>query len=161
MKKKNLKLFCFFLFLPLIILSSCDINYNNNPASNDLIDEKEEQDEMKDLKLLINDNMLDVTWEESSSIEDLKKLANNTLTINMHPYGGFEQVGSIGQSIKSNDKKITTSPGDICLYSSNQIAIFYGNNTWSYTYLGHINLPKNELETLLSGDNVIIKFILV
>ena len=72
----------------------------------------------------------------------------------MHQYGGFEQVGPIGQSIVSNDKRITTAPGDIVLYSSNQIVIFFGNNTWEYTKLGHINLSDSVLNNLLNKENV-------
>lgn len=63
----------------------------------------------------------------------------------MSIYGGFEQVGSLGKAITSSDTSITTSSGDICLYQSNQIVIFYGSNTWSYTKLGHISLSKSEL----------------
>ena len=78
----------------------------------------------------------------------------------MNKYGGFEQVGSIGKTLPSNDINITTNPGDIVLYSSNQIVIFYGSNTWAYTKLGHINLSKDELENLLSNSNVTITFTL-
>ena len=74
----------------------------------------------------------------------------------MHMYGGFEQVASLGTSITSADTRITTSPGDIVLYSSNQIVIFYDSNTWAYTKLGHINLSKSELTDLLGDDDVTI-----
>ena len=75
----------------------------------------------------------------------------------MHLYGGFEQVGSIGQSVVSDDKEITTKPGDIVLYSSNQIVVFFGTNTWRYTKLGRINLSDSELKTLLNKSNVTLK----
>lgn len=71
-------------------------------------------------------------------------------------YGGFEQVGSLGTSITSADDRITTSPGDIVLYSSNQIVIFYDSNTWAYTKLGHISLSKSELTDLLGDGDVTI-----
>lgn len=74
----------------------------------------------------------------------------------MSMYGGFEQVGSLGKSITSSDIRITTNPGDIVLYSSNQIVIFYDSNTWSYTKLGHINLSKSELTDLLGDEDVVI-----
>ena len=60
----------------------------------------------------------------------------------------------IGTTISSNDKRITTSPGDIVLYSSNQIVLFYGSNTWEYTRLGHINLSEDELVKLLDKPTV-------
>ena len=74
----------------------------------------------------------------------------------MSKYGGFEQVGSIGATLPSADTRITTNPGDIVLYSVNQIVIFYDSNTWSYAKLGHINLFKNELIDLLGDESVVI-----
>ena len=72
----------------------------------------------------------------------------------MHEYGGFEQTGMIGSTIASNDSKIDVIPGDIALYNSNQISIFYNSSSWSYTKLGHINLIKSELQDLLDIDQV-------
>ena len=66
-------------------------------------------------------------------------------------------TGSIGKTLPNNDKNITTRPGDIVLYSDNQIVIFYGSNTWDYTRLGTINLSESELKSLLSNKNVILK----
>ena len=106
----------------------------------------------ENMKLLIDEKELEVNWEDNASVEAIKEIS--PLTINMHRYGGFEQVGSIGKTIVSNDKNITTEPGDIVLYSSNQIVVFYGTNTWAYTKLGHINLSQNELNDLLNKENV-------
>ena len=74
----------------------------------------------------------------------------------MSKYGGFEQVGSIGSTLSSSGTRITTSPGDIVLYSSNQIVLFYDSNTWSYTKLGYINLSKSELTDLFGDEDVVI-----
>ena len=74
----------------------------------------------------------------------------------MSMYGGFEQVGSIGQSIARNDVQMTTQSGDIVLYSGNQLVVFYGSNSWSYTKLGKINLSQKELEELLGNGDVTI-----
>lgn len=96
-----------------------------------------------------------VTWEENASVNALKAIT--PLTIQMSMYGGFEQVGPIGQNITRNDIQTTTQAGDIVLYSGNQIVIFYGSNTWSYTKLGHINLPQSEMTKLLGNGNVTIE----
>lgn len=95
---------------------------------------------VKSMVLKIGDTEVPVIWEDNSSVDDLRTLAENELSIEMSMYGGFEQVGPIGQSITSNDEQITTSPGDIVLYSGNQVVIFYGSNTWSYMKLGVIGL---------------------
>ena len=72
-------------------------------------------------------------------------------------YGGFEQVGSIGQSISRDDKQITTEFGDIVLYSGNQIVVFYGSNSWAYTKLGHIDLSEEELTQLLGNGDIVLE----
>ena len=43
------------------------------------------------------------------------------------------------------------------LYSSNQLVVFYGSNSWAYTRLGHItDKPPEEMRTLLSNGDVTI-----
>ena len=50
---------------------------------------------------------------------------------------------------------MTTQPGDIVLYSGNQLVIFFGSNSWSYTRLGRIEgLSTDELTALLDQDTV-------
>ena len=117
-----------------------------------------EDDELmnKAIVFKIGNTEVDVYWLDNDSVKELKNLAKNGLTINMSKYGGFEQVGSIGSTLPSSDTRITTSPGDIVLYSSNQIVLFYDSNTWSYTKLGHINLSKSELTDLLGDEDVVI-----
>ena len=79
------------------------------------------------------------------------------LTIQASMYGGFEQVGSIGARLPSDDAQITTAAGDVVLYSSNQIVVFYGSNSWAYTRLGRIT-DRNaaEMAALLGNGNVTI-----
>lgn len=117
---------------------------------------KEDETETMRLTLKIDDMEVDVIWSDNDSVRALKNLAKDGLTINMSKYGGFEQVGSIGSTLPSSDTRITTNPGDIVLYSSNQIVIFYDSNTWSYTKLGHINLSKSELTDLLGDEDVVL-----
>ena len=122
---------------------------------------KKENSEMK-LKMYINNTPVTVDWENNDSVTALMELcADSPLTINMSMYGGFEQVGSIGQNLPRDDKQTTTSSGDIVLYSGNQIVVFYGSNSWAYTRLGHIT-DKNaaEMRALLGNGNVTIKLAL-
>ena len=112
----------------------------------------QKEEGVKNMKLLIDDKELNVTWEDNDSVKSLKQIL--PLTIRMHEYGGFEQTGSIGQSIVRNDSQIDVVPGDIVLYGGNAISVFYSTSSWSYTRLGHINLSKNELNTLLNKESV-------
>ena len=75
----------------------------------------------------------------------------------MSMYGGFEQVGSIGQRLPSHDVQTNTSSGDIVLYSSSQLVVFYGSNSWAYTRLGRITDQSSEgMRELLSRGDVTI-----
>lgn len=117
---------------------------------------QEDKKAEKMMRLYVNDEELSVTWEDNESVEALKKLVSKEpLTIEMSRYGGFEQVGSIGQTLPRNDKQTTTGAGDIVLYSGDQIVTFYGSNSWSYTRLGHIeDRTKEELTQMLGEGNV-------
>ncbi len=116
---------------------------------------QEEPEEETEMKLWIGETEVPVTWEENGSVEAIKELL--PLTIQMSLYGGFEQVGPIGQSVTKNDKQTTTHPGDIMLYAGNQIVVFYGSNSWTYTRLGHIDLSREELADLLGNEAVTLK----
>ena len=106
------------------------------------------------MRLLIGEEEIPVAWEENESVKALQKLS--PLTIQMSMYGGFEQVGPIGQNIVREDQQTVTDSGDIVLYSGNQIVIFYGSNSWAYTRLGHIDLSEQEMRNLLSNGDVTI-----
>ena len=106
--------------------------------------------------MTIGDTKVNVDWEDNRAVEALRDMAKDgDVTIKMTMYGGFEQVGSIGQSLPRDDKQTTTSSGDIVLYSGNQIVVFYGSNSWSYTRLGHISdKDEAEMTELLSNGDV-------
>ena len=119
-------------------------------------EEEEPTLETTGMKLVINGEEVDVTWEENASVRALADMASGgPLVVELSAYGGFEQVGSLGTSLPGNDARITTEPGDIVLYSGDSIVLFYGSNTWSYTRLGHIeNRSGDQLKELLGGDTV-------
>ena len=107
-----------------------------------------------DMQMMIGETPVTVAWEDNASVEALRALAAEGLTIEMSMYGGFEQVGSIGQSLPRDDQQTTTTSGDIVLYSGNQLVVFYGSNSWAYTRLGHITdqTPEQMKALLGSGD---------
>ena len=110
------------------------------------------------LQMTIGETLVDVEWEDNESVEALKELCQEgPLTIRMSMYGGFEQVGSIGQSLPRDDNQTTTQAGDIVLYSGDQIVVFYGSNSWAYTRLGHItDKTAQEMAELLGNGDVTI-----
>ncbi len=112
----------------------------------------EEEAESMAMTLTIDGTSVPVTWEDNASVKELEGLC--PLTVNMSMYGGFERLGFFVQSIVRDDKQTTTEPGDIVLYSGNQIVVFYGSNSWAYTKLGHVDLSEDELKQILGNGDV-------
>ena len=121
--------------------------------------ETEENPIMKTLTMKIDGKKVAVDWEENESVAALAELVKEKpLTIRMSMYGGFEQVGPLGTNLPRSDVQTTTQAGDIVLYSGNQIVVFYGSNSWSYTRLGHIiDKTATQMKDLLGNDNVAIE----
>ena len=127
---------------------------NEEPA--DVNTDTVQDEEAINMTLKINDEIVQVKWENNESVKALMKMASeNPVVVDMSMYGGFEQVGSLGTTLPSNDQNTKTKPGDIVLYTSDSIVVFYGNNSWAYTRLGLIeNKSKSELQDMLGRGNV-------
>ena len=115
--------------------------------------------QMPTLMLSIDGTPVTVLWEDNETVSELLTAAQNgAIEVSASRYGGFEQVGSLPQSFSRSDAQMTTQPGDIVLYSGNQLVIFFGSNSWSYTRLGHVNgMSSEELSDLLNKDMVMIE----
>ena len=74
----------------------------------------------------------------------------------MHDYGSFEKVGPLGGELPRNDEDITTVPGDVILYQGNQVTIYYDENRWNFTRLGHIDIDQDELKSILGSGDVTV-----
>lgn len=95
-----------------------------------------------------------VTLEENSSAEALKQyLANGPVTLTLDDYASMEKVGDLGTTLPRNDSQITTTRGDVILYLGDQLAIYYQNNSWNFTKLGHID-DAEKLEDALGKGSV-------
>lgn len=143
------------IFLPFMLIS-CTNQSDSSGGSYSMSIQEDLTN--KTIRLKVDNDLVDVSWEENESVEALKDRVKDGLAIRMRKYGDFEQVGSLMSTLPSNDTRITTKPGDICLYSSNQIVVFYAPNTWEYTKLGHINLDEDELNSLLGHNSVTLVF---
>lgn len=122
----------------------------------DEFQQEESEREVGAIRASIDGMDVAVLWEDNRSVTELTALAaDGPLTIQLSMYGGWEQVGSIGTNLTSEDTQVTAQAGDIMLYSSDQIVVFYGSNSWYYTKLGHItDRTPDELTQTLGNDNV-------
>ena len=105
------------------------------------------------IKITVSGKTLPVKIEDNEATKALVAvLSEASITYEAHDYGGFEKVGSLGLTLPANNSRITTQPGDVILYSGNQIVLFYGSNTWSYTRLGKIQYESlDELKSFLKA----------
>ena len=105
------------------------------------------------IKITVSGKTLPVKIEDNKATKALvAALSEASITYEAHDYGGFEKVGPLGLTLPANNSQITTQPGDVILYSGNQIVLFYGSNTWSYTRLGKIQYESlDELKSFLKA----------
>ena len=97
--------------------------------------------------------------DNSSATAFYELLKKGPLTVDMHDYGSFEKVGSLGTTLPRNDTQITTTAGDIILYQGNQITIYYDTNSWNFTRLGKVDgVTQVELKKILGKGDVTAVF---
>lgn len=112
-----------------------------------------EENTVEKMNLQIGNNSFTATLESNAAVDALVDMMREApVVIQMRDYSGFEKVGSLGISLPTSNKQTTTQSGDIVLYNGNQIVIFYGSNSWSYTRLGRIDDLSGWKDALGSGD---------
>ena len=87
-----------------------------------------------------------------------EKLKSGSITVEMRA-NGFEHYGPLGFSLERNDKQVTAVSGDIMLYNGNNICVFYGSNSWSYTPLGKVDgKTADELKAFFGTGTVTVTY---
>lgn len=126
-------------------------------SEDSLLEEETEEAMAEKMTLQIGDSTFTAALESNAAVDALVEMMNDApVTIQMSDYSGFEKVGSLGTSLPSDDSRTTTQAGDIVLYNGNQIVIFYGSNSWSYTRIGKIDDLAGWEDALGSGDVTVI-----
>lgn len=99
------------------------------------------------------------TLAENDTARELAgKLKAGAVTVRMKA-NGFEHYGPLGFSLTSHNQEITAVSGDIMLYNGNNICVFYGNNSWSYTPLGKVDgLSAEELKSFFGNGDISVTF---
>ena len=138
------------LFLAVVLLTGCSKD-----------SEVTAQTMTQKLYITIDGKTLSVVLVDNTATQALvAALQEGDIAYEAHDYGGFEKVGALGRSLPTSDTQTTTQAGDVILYSGNQIVLFYGSNSWSYTRLGRMEYSSQaELESFLKAGqgNVTVK----
>ena len=138
------------LFLAVMLLTGCS---KDSEVMAQIMTQK--------MYITIDNKTLSVELVDNAATQTLlTALQEGDITYEAHDYGGFEKVGALGRSLPTSDTQTTTQAGDVILYSGNQIVLFYGSNSWSYTRLGRMEYSSQaELESFLKAGqgNVTVK----
>jgi hypothetical protein len=125
-------------------------------SGGDAIEEKESAPMSSTMVTMrVGDATLRMVLADTAAARELaERLQGGPVTLGLSDYGGFEKVGPLPWGLTAADARITTVPGDVVLYQGNQISVFYGGNSWSYTMIGHVDGATREsmLDVLGSGD---------
>lgn len=129
--------------------------YDNEYQNDDIFDATVKPFvEDKILKVSINGVEYDMTLENNMTAYDLLSIV--PITLNMEDLNNNEKYGYLSFSLNDEDSYVEhISKGDVMLYQTNCIVIFYQDvdTTYPYTKLGHIdNLPEFSNESI----NVVI-----
>ncbi len=105
------------------------------------------------IKISVSGKTLPVKIENNDATKALvAALSTASITYEAQDYGGFEKVGNLGRTLPTSNAQITTQAGDVILYSGNQLVLFYGSNSWSYTRIGRIEYGTlDELKSFLKA----------
>ena len=113
---------------------------------------KKEQTTMK-MNVQIGGHTFTATLEDNQAVKELVEIMEaGPVTLQMDDFSGFEKVGALGTRLTASDRQTTTVAGDIVLYNSSNIVMFYGSNSWSYTRLGKIDDLTGWADALGSGS---------
>lgn len=103
--------------------------------------------------LEVNGYTFEVELENNTSAKALKEyVSKEKRTFSLDDYGNFEKVGDLGITLPRNDETITTKEGDLILYLGNKLCLYYNQNTWDFTKLGHIKDTTHLKEVLGKGS---------
>lgn len=132
--------------------SQSDASEAESAQRTDIQNETEENTVMQ-MNVQVGNAVFSATLEKNEAASAfVEMMQENPVVLKMSDYSGFEKVGPLGTSLPASNSQTTTNAGDIVLYNGDQIVIFYGSNSWSYTRLGHIDDLTGWEEALGSGD---------
>lgn len=154
-----MRFFLCILILPLIVSASCatedvallDNNVPESPSQNSVL--------MKDtIVMTVGNKQFTAILESNNTAIAFKKML--PLTIIMKDLNSNEKFFDLPKNLPANaSNPRTINEGDLMLWGSNTLVLFYMtfNTSYSYTRLGKIENPSGLAQTLGSG-NVTVTF---
>jgi len=149
------------LLLTLFFFTGCaDSHEVKQPAENAATKNSTQETEVitTKIKITVNGETFDATLDNNPSADAfIKKMP---LEVTMTELNGNEKYYRFNENFPSADERVgKISTGDLMLYDSSYVVLFYKNfsTSYSYTRLGRV-LNSERLEKTLGGGNVKVKF---
>lgn len=136
------------IIVMLILVSGCSLNKKAND-----IEVKESSDSMNSVNIKINGREYNLNLEDNNTTKELLNIL--PLSISMNELNGNEKYYYLDNNLSTNSYNPSTiNKGDVMLYGSNCLVIFYKSfdTNYSYTKIGHIDNLDD-----LGSDNVEVK----
>ena len=153
----------------ILSLSACE----KIPVPSEQVEPQEEQKQPEDngqqngnentqtmtMEITAGGKTITATLADNATAKALaEKLKSGSITVEMKA-NGFEHYGPLGFSLERHDEQISAVSGDIMLYNGNNICVFYGNNSWSYTPLGKVDgKTADEMKAFFGTGTVSVTF---
>lgn len=146
----------------ILLLAACGNEDTNEQTTMNTIENTIENTEntvmISKMKVSVGEYTFTATLENNAAVSELLAMMKKApVVLELSDYGEFEKVGPLGASLTRSDKQTTTECGDIVLYNGNNIVVFYGSNSWSYTRIGKID-DLTDWTKALGGGNVTVTF---
>ena len=110
------------------------------------------------MKITIGSSVFTVTLYDNPSATAFKEML--PLSINMKELNGNEKYFDLTENLPTNaSNPKTIQNGDLMLYGSNTLVLFYKtfSTSYSYTKIGKVDNPE-DLQTALGSGNVNVTF---
>ena len=131
---------------------SNDPDTEQNGENND----SKESEEITEMYITVGNNKLKVTLAVNSAVDDLVKLLKKGDITYIAHANNFEIYGDIGHSLTTNNEQLTSDVGDVFLWAGDNICIFFGNNSYSYTRIGKIEgYTAAQLKEMLAPTSTV------
>ena len=139
------------------ITCGCQKQENNSKTDNNqdnIVEENKEMEEFEArINITINNETFSATLEDNAtSREFIKRLP---LNITMNELNGNEKYYYFNEYLPSNSSKVgKINSGDIMLYGSDCLVLFYDsfNTSYSYTRIGVLDNPEKLKEIVGNGN---------
>ena len=130
----------------LLLITGCsnksdDTNNNEaNNSTNEVIETKESDVKVSNIKVIISDKTYTLNLENNKTVEEFINLLPKEFTMN--ELNGNEKYVNMNDSLTTNSYKAKhIEKGDVMLYGDNCLVIFYKSfdTPYQYTKIGHID----------------------